>query len=324
MAKKHDVWRALDRARRNAETMQIDPGSARLIVLSDQHKGMRDGADDFQRAERAYNAALAYYFAAGYTLFALGDVEELWECRARDVIAAYRPTLELEAAFHQEGRYVRFFGNHDDQWESPRSVARHLGPLFPNLEVREGLRLALAGDEAAGEIFLVHGHQGSRGDRIRWISKPVVRYIWRPIQRVTGWRLNSPATSFRLRGETNRAMYEWAKHRGDVLLIAGHTHKPVFLPALGRPDIELEWLRTSDQSEDSAGADGPPCYFNSGCCCFDNGDCTGIEIADGQIRLVRWPGDESQPRKKVIRSAPLADVLPAERRSSEFSQGDRP
>jgi UDP-2,3-diacylglucosamine pyrophosphatase LpxH len=271
--------------------MHIDAGSARFVIFSDQHKGKRDGADDFQRAEKAYNAALEYYFAAGYTLLALGDVEELWECRAREVIAAYRRTLELEAAFHHEGRYVRFFGNHDDQWESAGSVTKHLGPLFPNLEVREGLRLVLADAGAsAGEIFLVHGHQGSSSShRLRWISKPVVRYIWRPIQRLTGWRLNSPATSFKLRGETNRAMYEWAKHRGDVLLIAGHTHKPVF--PLVTPN-------------------GPPCYFNSGCCCFDDGECTGIEIADGQIRLVRWPDDEGRPQKKVIRSVPLADVLP--------------
>jgi len=320
MARQNNVWRALDRARRNAPTMPIDVGSARFVIFSDQHKGMRDGADDFQRAERAYNAALEYYFAAGYTLLALGDVEELWECRAPDVIAAYGRTLELEAAFHHEGRYVRFFGNHDDQWESAASVTRHLGPIFPNLEVQEGLRLVLAGPGvASAEIFLVHGHQGSSTDRIRWIGKPVVRYIWRPIQRLTGWRLNSPATSFKLRGETNRAMYEWAKQRGDVVLIAGHTHKPVFLPALRRAELEQELAGLEPLA-----AAGPPCYFNSGCCCFDDGDCTGIEIADGEIKLVRWPGDDGRPQKKVIRSAPLADVLPAARRSSESSQGDRP
>jgi len=322
MVKRDNVWRALDRAHRNARTMHFDVGAARFVIFSDQHKGKRDGADDFHRAERAYNAALAHYFTAGYTLLALGDVEELWECRARDVIAAYRRTLELEAAFHNEGRYVRFFGNHDDQWEFAGSVSRHLGPLFPGLEVHEGLRLLFADAGASGgEIFLVHGHQGSSSShRLRWISKPVVRYVWRPIQRLTGWRLNSPATSFKLRGETNRAMYEWAKEKGDVVLIAGHTHKPVFLPA----------LRTSELEREMAGleraADGPPCYFNSGCCCFDDGGCTGVEIADGKIRLVRWSDDEGRPQKRVIRSAPLADVLPPYRSSSPASargQGDR-
>ncbi len=31
-----------------------------------------------------------------------------------------------------------------------------------------------------------------------------------------------------------------------------------------------------------------PCYFNSGCCCFDDGDITGLEIENGLIRLVKW------------------------------------
>ncbi|MBA3748219.1 MAG: hypothetical protein H0W96_12120 [Solirubrobacterales bacterium] len=32
-----------------------------------------------------------------------------------------------------------------------------------------------------------------------------------------------------------------------------------------------------------------PCYFNTGCCSFGDGDITGIEIGDGKIRLMRWP-----------------------------------
>ncbi|MFV1987927.1 MAG: metallophosphoesterase [Gemmatimonadota bacterium] len=322
MAKEHHVWRALDRARENAETMQIDAASARLVVLSDQHRGRRDGADDFLRAERAYNGALAYYLADGYTLLALGDVEELWECRARDVIAAYAHTLELEAAFHQEGRYVRFFGNHDDYWESPGRVKTELGPIFPGLVVHEGLRLSVTGvGRGASEIFLVHGHQGTGGsDQFRAISKFVVRHVWRPIQRLTGWRLNSPATSFKLRGETNQAMYGWAKERGDLLLIAGHTHKPVFLQTLRHTEraaatADLEWLHEIEEAEELGISGGRPCYFNTGCCSFDDGSCTGIEIADGEIRLVRWPGDEDRPQRKILRSAQLADVVPPGRSS---------
>src|SRR5215211_2783982 len=32
----------------------------------------------------------------------------------------------------------------------------------------------------------------------------------------------------------------------------------------------------------------PPCFFNTGCCSFGDGDITGLELADGEIRLVRW------------------------------------
>jgi hypothetical protein len=31
-----------------------------------------------------------------------------------------------------------------------------------------------------------------------------------------------------------------------------------------------------------------PTYFNSGCCCFSDGDIHGIEIEDGSIRLIKW------------------------------------
>jgi hypothetical protein len=43
---------------------------------------------------------------------------------------------------------------------------------------------------------------------------------------------------------------------------------------------------------------GDPLYFNSGCCCFVDGDITGIEIGDGDIRLIKWKeeGGESKGR----------------------------
>ncbi len=44
---------------------------------------------------------------------------------------------------------------------------------------------------------------------------------------------------------------------------------------------------------------GQTCYFNTGCCSFDDGDCTGLEIAEGKTRLVRWPDDDGNPKKKT-------------------------
>ena len=117
---KRRVRAGLDRAYREAEVEDAQLADLKLIVLSDQHKGTRDGADDFQRCERAYNAALAHYLEHGHRLFALGDVEELWECDPEEVIASYARTLELEAEFHRCGRYERFWGNHDDLWREPQ------------------------------------------------------------------------------------------------------------------------------------------------------------------------------------------------------------
>jgi hypothetical protein len=34
-----------------------------------------------------------------------------------------------------------------------------------------------------------------------------------------------------------------------------------------------------------------PCYFNTGCCSFGDGDITGIELSDGRIKLIRWACD---------------------------------
>jgi UDP-2,3-diacylglucosamine pyrophosphatase LpxH len=337
MGYEEKVVQGLERAYRRAETQVLDLPSARYIIFSDHHKGKRDGADDFRGAEVAYHAALGYYLAAGHTLCVLGDVEELWECRARHVVQSYRRTLQLEAEFHSAGRYVRFFGNHDDQWESRRSVRKHLERFFPRLQVREGLRLQVEGGEGElADVFLVHGHQGTaESDKFRWISKPVVRYIWRPFQRLTGTRLNTPAKSFKLRAKHSKAMHAWAATKGGVVLIAGHTHKPVFLPEprtrvlaerlaalersgaareeIGDVRAELEWLRAIEATDSNdngpVGDDVKPCYFNTGCCSFDDGDCTGIEIADGQIRLVRWPDDAGRPRKQVLREADLRAVL---------------
>jgi hypothetical protein len=52
-----------------------------------------------------------------------------------------------------------------------------------------------------------------------------------------------------------------------------------------------------------------PCYFNTGCCAFEDGDITGIEIAEGEIRLVRWPDDDNRPMRKVLQSESLTNVF---------------
>src|ERR1700712_4675620 len=57
----------------------INPGKDKFIILSDQHKGARDGADVFALAEKNYLSALEYYYTEGYFYINLGDSEELWE-----------------------------------------------------------------------------------------------------------------------------------------------------------------------------------------------------------------------------------------------------
>lgn len=362
-AYQRDIARGLSRAYADPATEQrdLELSTARLIVFSDHHKGSRDGADDFRRCERAYNAALAYYFESGHTLVVLGDVEELWECDAREVLPKYERTLGLEAQFHAQGRYERFWGNHDDRWSHADEVAEHLDRpgRFPGLRVREALKLRVVDQGSPlGTLFLVHGHQGTlESDRFSGISRLIVRYLWRPLQRRLNFASTTPSRDWKLRERHDSAMFAWARaERHAPVLIAGHTHRPVFWESTpdtrprrepsaieaeldteqARPDpdrdrdrirtlrAELEYtIAEARRADHAAQPVAPPCYFNTGCCSFGDGDITGLEIADGEIRLVRWPDSDDQPRPKVLARAQLTDVLDAVagRRSSRAPAG---
>ena len=48
-----------------------------------------------------------------------------------------------------------------------------------------------------------------------------------------------------------------------------------------------------------------PTYFNSGCCCFPDGDITGIEIDNGYMRLVKWKKEQQQPARTILEEISL-------------------
>jgi UDP-2,3-diacylglucosamine pyrophosphatase LpxH len=345
------IAEALDGALARAEEQVLDLTTSRYVIFSDLHRGTRDRADDFRRAERAYNAALARYFRMDYTLVVLGDAEELWEERPAPVLKTYEHSLALEAGFHKKGRYLRFWGNHDDLWQAEEEVARYLRSHFGDspLEVRECLKFSVLDDDKGelGKLFVVHGHQGTdASDRWSGYARLPVRYLWRPFQRLTGYSLNTPAKDWMLREKHNIAMYTWAEKQMKLILIAGHTHRPVFesqtrsaqvrqeLDAVEAqlaetPDdqklrtqtadlaAELEWVRAQEEDQRPGREGGveaatpmvKPCYFNTGCCCYADGDITGIELEGGKIRLVRWPNDEERPRPQTLAEASLSSVL---------------
>ena len=52
-----------------------------------------------------------------------------------------------------------------------------------------------------------------------------------------------------------------------------------------------------------------PTYFNSGCCCFSDGDITGIEIDNGCIRLIKWEYDAANnPKRLVLEEANISKL----------------
>jgi UDP-2,3-diacylglucosamine pyrophosphatase LpxH len=233
------VAAGLDRAFADDATVTRDVQVAelRVVVLSDLHRGARDGADDFQRCEPAYSAALGWYLERGYELFLLGDVEELWENDIGEVLPKYAACAELERAFKDGPGLTRFFGNHDIDWRDPKLVRKHLEPLLPGIAVHEALKLrVLDGQTQLGLLFLVHGHQGTDfSDRAAGLSRLVLRRVWRKIQNTQGWLSTTPADDYVLRAKHDIAMFRWSRHQAlaspadqRAAMIAGHTHHPVF------------------------------------------------------------------------------------------------
>jgi hypothetical protein len=58
-----------------------------------------------------------------------------------------------------------------------------------------------------------------------------------------------------------------------------------------------------------------PTYFNSGCCCYNDGTITGIEICDGFIRLIKWSLLDGEPARAVAEEETLQSL--SERLASE-------
>ena len=331
-------------------SIQFDIRRDKLILVSDLHKGGKNRADDFRHCEVAYITALNHYFKQGYRLCVMGDAEELWEEFPSRVIEKNGLAFAAEKQFHEAGCYLRLWGNHDEIWGDQGMVNTLLQPVYGEipLTVVESILLGVCdGNERLGRILLIHGHQGTQfsGKNLAF-PKWVLHNIWRPIQVLTGFSCNTPATDWRLRLVRDRIIYEWAARQPGLVLIAGHTHGPVFasyshrarlikdiseahatLVSLTEAERSVALERIEKMSQDLLQlesklsveerlaippADNPlPCYFNTGCCAFEDGDITGIEIADGEIRLIRWPDDDNRPMRKVLQSESLANVFSA-------------
>jgi UDP-2,3-diacylglucosamine pyrophosphatase LpxH len=321
LVERGQTFRALDAAHDHAHVVaDFDPQRDRYVIVSDSHKAGGEDNDDFEHNEKLYCHALQYYLREGYRLILNGDIEELWETDYPLIRQRYRQSaFEAERQFVEKGDgfYLRIFGNHDDFWKEERNVQNYLVKDFGPIKVYESVQL---GDR----IFVVHGHQGDPiDDPARFKEGAFFVRVWGFMQRVWG-RVKTllhfslqrprPMNYRRVRETRDRFLYEWANQR-HLLIFAGHTHKAIFLSAthtglqrraLNRArakgaaagaqsgeaaDVIAQYLEFSvGMSDDHPVLDDPgtsPCYFNSGCCLYDNG-ITAIEIADGQIRLIKW------------------------------------
>ena len=125
-------------------------------------------------------------------------------------------------------------------------------------------------------------------------------------------------------------MYDWSAAQKRLLLVTGHTHQPVFnsLTHLERLYLQLEKAQTLNDADalkkiqeeiprrkreydyvNQSFIKMKPSYFNSGCCCFEDGTITGIEIMDGNIRLIKWSLMNGKPERLIAEEEKLETLL---------------
>lgn len=283
----------------------LNPEADRIIVFSDQHKGVKNGADDFAPAESNYLAALNYYDEQGYHFISLGDSEELWENTLIQVKKENTPSFESEKKFLRRNAFTKIFGNHDLDWEIDPIAQAELKQIYGGTVIAlEAVMLQASIEGRSIRIFCTHGHQGDAQSDGNLFSKFFISKIWAPLQSYLRINPNTPAYDIALKTVHNRYMYEWASAQHDLFLITGHTHQPVF-ESLTHYERMQRAKNPSSREYDKV----VPVYFNTGCCCFDDGDITGIELSDGEIRLVKWESKAKIPERIVLEKATLSNLI---------------
>src|SRR5436190_2172430 len=184
---------------------------ARFIIFSDQHKGAKNGSDDFMLAEPNYMAALNYYLAQNFHFIALGDEEQLWENTIWPVKAKNKESIALQKKFYQENRYTKVFGNHDIFWNNDPFAGLYLADMYDkNLRIYEAVLLKIKIADEELPVFLTHGHQGDGQSDDNPFSAWFVGRIWAPLQTYLNLNLNVPAANNELKTAHNLFMYEWS------------------------------------------------------------------------------------------------------------------
>jgi UDP-2,3-diacylglucosamine pyrophosphatase LpxH len=291
----------------------------KIIVMSDCHRGDGSAADDFARNSLLYKCALEHYHEQGYTYIELGDGEDLWEIKNfEQIYITHTSIYDLLRKFHdpdpRKTRYIKVWGNHDEYWQDHAEV---LQGLFPGIRVY--------GAVALGNILMIHGHQADTtcsGPAAK-VSKFLVRHVWGGLQK---FGIGDPTRAAENPGLCNRIdtiLQAWATGREietdeeqkgttpsfqremksvpifsippeariptpPFILIAGHTHRPVFA---NLSQTERRFLECGVGLAETKATVPEPVYYNTGSCVHPR--CiTGLEIEyDGgalAFTLVKW------------------------------------
>lgn len=308
-----------------------DINAARFIIFSDQHKGAKNGSDDFMVCELNYMTALQYYLDNGFHFISLGDEEELWENTVWPVKAKNKESTALQRKFFRQQRYTKVYGNHDVFWNNDPFAGLHLQSMYRGtVKIYEAVLLNIKNGDKILPILLTHGHQGDGQSDGNWFSAWFVSRIWAPLQSFLQLNPNTPSAIDELKTLHNLFMYQWSEKEQNPVLITGHTHQPVFaslthlerlyknldaakhtndkalIEELGR---EIKFKQNEFEYVVGNYTKTKPYYFNTGCCCFVDGDITGIEIADGKIRLIKWNKEGKASERMLLEEMPLSELF---------------
>lgn len=265
----------LTRAFQNAQRNEIlFSDRDKFIIFSDSHRGKNDLGDDFAHNQLLFFYALTSYYEDGFTYIENGDGDELsenWNFGA--IRKAHSHIFWLMKRFHDEGRLIMLYGNHDMVRRYRSVVRRSLHTfyddrqdkevsLFRNIRLHEGI--VLRHRETGKKIFITHGHQADFFNSNFWWLGVLFLPLWKGIfQKTFGWKdPTSPAQNRWKKNKVESHLIEWARQHNQII-IAGHTHR--------------SWHPQP----------GEPLYFNDGSCVHPR-SITGIEIQNGSIALVKW------------------------------------
>ncbi|UJP65894.1 metallophosphoesterase [Mongoliitalea daihaiensis] len=310
---------------------ELDLRGGTTIIFSDHHKGNRGTGDEFRNAEKNYLAALDYYNGKGAMYINLGDSEEFWKFNIFSIMKHNKATFERERMFVERNAFYKIYGNHDLFWKIDPFAEMYLRQLYGKaINIYGGIVIRVALENGKNvDVFCTHGHQGDQNSDGNAFSKWFVTYIWGPFQSFLEININTPASTQTEKTLHNRIMYEWSQQQENLILITGHTHQPIFhsyshlqslKEALAEAEVhgEIKKIhelqekidRHPEQCRVAANTNGKyrPTYFNAGCCCFSDHSITGIEIADGAVRLVSWHNLNGISEREVLEELPLHEI----------------
>lgn len=326
----------------NSDVKQLDIQGKKYVIMSDVHLGDGGGADDLRKNEETIIKALDHYNEQGYQLILLGDIEELWQFDLDQIKERYNDSVYARIRAYGDDKVHRVFGNHDLDWRGYSDPTK-------NESKRPGCAVeALKMKDFRGKncILMVHGHQGStESDKNSWVSRAIVR-AYKGVEPAIKVDPHTSATKSQVTKEYEQIMYYWAKE-SKVILICGHSHRAIFasrsyahlledkiaglqaqiyanlsnkdlvkskIKEINKRITKLQEERLKNRDIDPVEPDYEPlpCYFNAGCALFTDG-ITTIEIADDEIRLVKWHKDRTKkprfdPLDQGILSSYIAQV----------------